>query len=56
MTTILNEQIEAGDVVEIKMRGDVVTTLVLPPFAGAWLPNGLFFLATVVLFIRMNRL
>ncbi len=32
-----------------------VTTLVLPPFAGAWLPNALFFVAAVVLFIRMNR-
>jgi lipopolysaccharide export system permease protein len=32
-----------------------VTTLVLPPFAGAWLPNVLFFAVTVALFIRMNR-
>jgi lipopolysaccharide export system permease protein len=32
-----------------------VTTLVLPPFAGAWLPNALFLAITVVLFIRMNR-
>jgi lipopolysaccharide export system permease protein len=32
-----------------------VTTLVLPPFAGAWLPNALFFVVTVVLFVRMNR-
>ena len=32
-----------------------VTTLVLPPFAGAWLPNALFFAVTVALFIRMNR-
>lgn len=32
-----------------------VTTLVLPPFAGAWLPNAIFCVATVVLFIRMNR-
>lgn len=32
-----------------------VTTLVLPPFAGAWLPNALFFAIAVALFIRMNR-
>ncbi len=32
-----------------------VTTLVLPPFAGAWLPNALFLAVAVVLFIRMNR-
>jgi lipopolysaccharide export system permease protein len=32
-----------------------VTTLVLPPFAGAWLPNALFIAVTVALFIRMNR-
>jgi len=32
-----------------------VTTLVLPPFAGAWLPNLLFLTATIVLFQRMNR-
>jgi len=32
-----------------------VTTLVLPPFAGAWLPNALFLVVTVVLFVRMNR-
>jgi lipopolysaccharide export LptBFGC system permease protein LptF len=28
---------------------------VLPPFAGAWLPNALFFVVTVLLFIRVNR-
>ncbi len=32
-----------------------VTSLVLPPFAGAWLPNALFFAVTVILFVRMNR-
>jgi lipopolysaccharide export system permease protein len=32
-----------------------VTTLVLPPFAGAWLPNAIFFTVAVALFIRMNR-
>lgn len=32
-----------------------VTTLVLPPFAGAWLPNALFLAVTVALFVRMNR-
>jgi lipopolysaccharide export system permease protein len=32
-----------------------VTTLVIPPFAGAWLPNALFFAVALVLFIRMNR-
>lgn len=33
----------------------LVTTLVLPPFAGAWLPNGLFAAITVVSFQYMNR-
>ncbi len=33
----------------------LVTTLVLPPFAGAWLPNGLFALAAMISFQRMNR-
>jgi lipopolysaccharide export system permease protein len=32
-----------------------VTTRVIHPFAGAWLPNGLFFVATLVLFYRVNR-
>ncbi len=33
----------------------LVTTLVLPPFAGAWLPNGLFALIAAVSFQHMNR-
>ena len=33
----------------------LVTTLVLPPFAGAWLPNGIFLATTVVAFYRMSR-
>lgn len=33
----------------------LVTTLVLPPFAGAWLPNGLFALIAVASLLRMNR-
>lgn len=33
----------------------LVTTLVLPPFAGAWLPNGLFALAAMISFQRINR-
>jgi lipopolysaccharide export system permease protein len=32
-----------------------VTTLLLPPFAGAWLPNGIFSIAGIALFIRMDR-
>lgn len=32
-----------------------VTTLILPPFAGAWLPNGLFLALGFVLFHRVNR-
>ena len=33
----------------------LVTTLIIPPFAGAWLPNALFLVATVIWFINMNR-
>ncbi len=33
----------------------LVTTLIIPPFAGAWLPNTLFLVATVIWFIKMNR-
>lgn len=32
-----------------------VTTLILPPFAGAWLPNALFLALTVALFYRVGR-
>ena len=32
-----------------------VTTLVLPPFAGAWLPNALFLAITIVLFYRVSQ-
>ncbi|OLD37838.1 MAG: hypothetical protein AUI21_08210 [Nitrospirae bacterium 13_1_40CM_2_62_10] len=32
-----------------------VTTRVLPPFAGAWLPNAMFLALTVVLFHRVSR-
>jgi lipopolysaccharide export system permease protein len=33
----------------------LVTTASLPPFAGAWIPNGMFALATVVWFSIMSR-
>lgn len=33
----------------------LVTTLLIPPFAGAWMPNGIFFVATVIWFANMNR-
>ncbi len=33
----------------------LVTTLIIPPFAGAWLPNALFLMATVIWFYNMNR-
>lgn len=33
----------------------LVTTLIIPPFAGAWLPNAVFFVATIVWFANMNR-
>ncbi|MGQ0810238.1 MAG: LPS export ABC transporter permease LptF [Nitrospiraceae bacterium] len=33
----------------------LVTTLVLAPFAGAWLPNGIFLAVAVGAFIHMNR-
>ncbi|MEW6544976.1 MAG: LptF/LptG family permease [Nitrospirota bacterium] len=32
-----------------------VTTLLLPPFAGAWLPNGLFLVMGIALFYRVSR-
>jgi lipopolysaccharide export system permease protein len=33
----------------------LVTTVIIPPFAGAWLPNAVFLLATVIWFANMNR-
>jgi lipopolysaccharide export system permease protein len=33
----------------------LVTTLLIPPFAGAWLPNIIFLVATVIWFANMNR-
>lgn len=33
----------------------LVTTLVIPPFAGAWLPNTIFAIVTVFAFLRMSR-
>lgn len=33
----------------------LVTTLIIGPFAGAWLPNIVFFLITVGLFLKMSR-
>ncbi len=33
----------------------LVTTVIIPPFAGAWLPNALFLVATVIWFLNMNR-
>ncbi len=33
----------------------LVTTLVVPPLVGAWLPNGIFFAVTVAAFVQMNR-
>ena len=32
-----------------------VTTLILPPFAGAWLPNGLLLAITIISFRRVSR-
>jgi lipopolysaccharide export system permease protein len=32
-----------------------VTTLILPPFAGAWAPNGVFLVLGLVLFHRVNQ-
>jgi hypothetical protein len=29
MTTLLNEQIDTGDVIEVRLNGDVVSTMVL---------------------------
>jgi lipopolysaccharide export system permease protein len=33
----------------------MVTTAILPPFAGAWIPNGIFALTTVVWFYIVSR-
>ena len=33
----------------------LVTTAHLSPFLGAWIPNGIFFLTTIVWFYNMSR-
>jgi lipopolysaccharide export system permease protein len=33
----------------------LVTTMVISPFAGAWGPNSVFVLVTVILFLKMSR-
>ncbi len=33
----------------------LVTTLVIPPFAGAWLPNGIFAVITLFAFLKVSR-
>jgi len=33
----------------------LVTTTMIPPFAGAWLPNGIFLVITLVWFYRMSK-
>jgi lipopolysaccharide export system permease protein len=33
----------------------LVTATAIPPFAGAWLPNGVFFVITLVSFYRMSK-
>lgn len=33
----------------------LVTALIIPPFAGAWLPNGIFSVITVFSFLKMSR-
>ena len=33
----------------------LVTTGVIPPFAGAWLPNALFVVVTILSFLKMSR-
>jgi len=33
----------------------LVTTAVIPPFAGAWLPNIIFAVITVLWFYKMSR-
>jgi lipopolysaccharide export system permease protein len=33
----------------------LVTTGVMPPFAGAWLPNGMFVVVTILWFLKMSR-
>lgn len=33
----------------------LVTMLVIPPFAGAWLPNGIFVMVTIMSFLKMSR-
>jgi len=33
----------------------LVTKTLISPFAGAWLPNGMFLLITLIWFYRMSR-
>ena len=40
----------------LNIAGDfLVTTMMISPFAGAWLPNIIFILATIALFVKMSR-
>jgi lipopolysaccharide export system permease protein len=40
----------------LNVAGDfLVTTMIISPFAGAWMPNMVFILATIVLFLKMSR-
>lgn len=40
----------------LNIAGDfLVTTMIISPFAGAWLPNIVFVLATIALFVKMSR-
>jgi lipopolysaccharide export system permease protein len=33
----------------------LVTAIVIPPFAGAWLPNFVFLIITLLWFYRMSK-
>ncbi len=40
----------------LNIAGDfLVTTMIISPFAGAWMPNIVFILATIILFLKMSR-
>ena len=40
----------------LNIAGDfLVTTMIISPFAGAWLPDIVFVLATIALFVKMSR-